>query len=289
VVSGAIATALLLMSIASAAHHASQADVAQAVATAAMCTSSLVFVAIARMRLRAALALQDARSLQTLVTLGEYSTEVSRERERRHDALNALAAIRSAAEVLTARGQRLDPATRAELSLAARAEIARVERMLAPSTKSAARGAVLSEVLRPVLLARAHSGLDVHADLGQLSVHAVPDIVARIVDNLLQNVERHAPGSGVTITAEQSHGEVRLLVSDHGPGIPGQRQAHIFESAATSSTTGHGLGLPSARRLAQDQGGDLDLVSGESGCCFMLTVPAGRSAPSVHALRAQAG
>jgi signal transduction histidine kinase len=288
VVSGAVATALLLMSLGSAVHHASQADVAQAFATAAMCTSSLVFAAIARMRLRAALALQDARSLQTLVTLGEYSTEVSRERERRHDALNALAAIRSAAEVLTSRGQRLDPATRAELALAARAEIARVERMLAPSTSGAAREVVLSEVLQPVLLARVHSGLDVQADLGGVAVHAVPDVVARIVDNLLQNVERHAPGSGVMITAEPSRGEVRLIVSDHGPGIPAQRRAHLFEPGMTSCASGHGLGLPSARRLAQDQGGDLDLVSGESGCCFVLTLPAEHRV-SAGAIQAQAG
>jgi signal transduction histidine kinase len=275
VVARAVATTLFLMSVGSALHHASTGDLAQAVAAAAMCTSAVVVAGIARVRLRAALALQDARSLQTLATLGAYSTEVSRERERRHDALNALAAIRSAAEVLSSRGQSLDPATRTELSLAARAEIARVERMLAlASDGGTAPGGLVSEVLQPVLLARSYRGLEVQARLGQVRVRTAPDILARIVDNLLQNVERHAPGSGVSITAEQSGGQVRLAVSDRGPGIPAQRQGHIFEPGTTTFAGGQGLGLSSARRLAQDQGGDLRLLSGERGCTFVLTLPA---------------
>lgn len=289
VVSTAVSAALLLMGVASVLHHGSTADLAQALAAGFMCTSALLFAGIARVRLRVALAVQDARSLQTLATLGQYSTEVSRERERRHDALNALAAIRSAAEVLTSQGQDLDPATRAELALAARAEVARVERMLAPSSDGAPRVALLADVLRPVLLARTHSGLVVESELGDVRVRAVPDIVARIVDNLLQNVERHAPGSSVRITAERAGEEVRLTVTDHGPGIPAQRQPHIFEPGMTSCESGQGLGLPSARRLAQDQGGDLRLLNGESGCCFLLTLPAPVAAPSVRPLRAQAG
>ena len=188
------AVMLLLMAIGSFAHHESTADPMQVVAMTAMCTSAWLAAGIARDRLRVALAMHDARSLQTLATLGRFSSEMSRERERRHDALNALAAIRSAAEVLTTRGQDLDRATRTELSLAARAELARVERMLAPPDGASSSDAQLAEVLRPLLLARRHRGLVIDAELGEVRVSAVPDIVARIIGNLLQNVERHARG-----------------------------------------------------------------------------------------------
>lgn len=280
-VSRAVAASFLLMAAASALRHASMTDAAQALATAAMCTSGWLFVGVARDRLRRALAMQDGRSLQTLATLDRFSTQASQDRERRHDALNALAAIRSAAEVLTTRGQHLDPATRTELSLAARAELARVERMLGPTPSGTTKDVLLAEVLAPVLLARRQRGLVIEADLGEVRVRAVPDTVARIVGNLLQNVERHALGSSVRIHAQEVADEVNLLVSDSGPGIPAPRRAQVFEVGVTSCAQGHGkgqgLGLPSARRLARDQGGDLRLASGDAGCCFVLTLPSAGS------------
>jgi signal transduction histidine kinase len=288
------AVMLMLMAAGSSVRHASSADLAQALAATAMCSSAWLAAGIARDRLRVALAMHDGRSLQTLATLGRFSSEMSLERERRHDALNALAAIRSAAEVLTSRGPDLDPATRTELSLATRAELARVERMLAPPVSSA-HDALLTEVLRPVLLARRHRGLVIDADLGGLRVQADPDIVARIVGNLLQNVERHAEGSRVRLVAEQDGDSVRLSVSDTGPGIPAQRRAEVFDAGVTTHARGQGLGLPSALRLARDQGGDLRLVSADRGCCFVLTLPRvtstglARPASSVRAMHAQAG
>lgn len=269
-----IAAALVLMGIGSFLHHASGADLEQGLAAASMCTGAWVFAGIARDRLRVAFAIQDGRSMQALATLGRYSREVSRERELRHDALNALAAIRSAAEVLAERGQRLDQATRAELSLATRTELARVERMLDPTPSSLPQDVALADVLRPVLLARAHCGLVVEVDVGDTRVLAVPDVVARIVDNLLRNAQRHAPGARVRLLAERRGGLVQLSVTDTGPGIPAPRREAVFAAGETSGPHGQGLGLPSARRLARDQGGDLRLVSSERGCRFVLTLPA---------------
>lgn len=270
----AVAAAFLLMGVGSFLRHSSAADLVQAAATASMWTSAWLFGGIARDRLRVGLAMQDGRSLQTLATLGRYSTEMSRERERRHDALNALAAIRSAADVLTSQGRGLDPATRTELTLAARAELARVERMLTATSDAIGRDVVLAEVLRPVLLAHTHRGLVVEAELGAARVRAVPDIVARIVENLLTNVERHAPGSCAYLSVETAADVVRLRVSDTGPGIPAPRRELVFDSGVTTSPDGQGLGLPSAKRLARDQGGELTLLGTESGCCFVLSLPA---------------
>jgi signal transduction histidine kinase len=278
-ISRGVAAGFLLMGVGSFLRHSSAADLVQAAATAAMWTSAWLFAGIARDRLRLGLAMQDGRSLQTLATLGRYSTEMSRDRERRHDALNALAAIRSAAEVLTSQGRGLDPATRTELTLAARAELARVERMLTATSDAIRRDVVLAEVLRPVLLAHTHRGLVVEAELGAAQVRAVPDIVARIVENLLTNVERHAPGSCAHLSVETGADVVRLRVSDTGPGIPAPRRELVFDSGVTTSPDGQGLGLPSAQRLARDQGGELALVgSGESGCCFVLSLPAAAAA-----------
>jgi signal transduction histidine kinase len=116
--------------------------------------------------------------------------------------------------------------------------------------------------------------------------------VARIAGNLLQNVERHAAGSGVRIVAEEVGGVVRLTVSDRGPGIPAQRRDRVFDAGVTTCPQGQGLGLPSALRLARDQGGDLQLVSSDTGCCFVLTLPSaapGGSGSTGRPIHAQAG
>jgi signal transduction histidine kinase len=285
-ITGGVVAALTLMALGSVLRNASSGDLWQAAGTAAMCSSAWIFAGIARDRLRVALAMQDARSLQTLATLGRFSSEVSRERERRHDALNALAAIRTAADVLTSQSQNLDAATRAELSLAARDELARVERMLSPAP-SAPVAVSLTAVLRPVLLARKHTGLDVDCRLDDDAVRVVPDIVARIVDNLLRNVERHARGATVRLTSERVGDTVEVHVVDTGPGIPLQRSVEVFEPGVTTGT-GQGLGLPSARRLAQSEGGDLRLVPGDGGCHFVLVLPGCGARAEVSSLHAQA-
>jgi signal transduction histidine kinase len=284
----AVAGALALMGVGSFSHQLSSADPWQVLSAVSMTTSAWVFAGLARVRLRSALLVADARSLQTLATLGRYSSEVSRERERRHDALNALAAIRSASDVLTTQGLDLDPATRTELSLAARDELARVERMLSPVNALTAADVSLTQVLRPVLLARKHTGLNVDCQLDDVTVHAVPDIVARIVDNLLRNVERHATGATVRLSSQQTADLVEIHVVDSGPGIPAQRMADVFAPGVTTSPGGQGLGLPSALRLAQDQGGDLRLAPSDGGCHFVLSLPRSGTRAPVTGLRAQA-
>lgn len=276
----AVAAALGLMAVGGFLHRVSDHDVAQAVAAGAMCGAAWVLAGIARDRLHRAFAMQGARSLQALAAVGQYSSELARDRERRHDALNALAAIRSATEVLATQGPQLGQATRAELSLAARAELARVERILDAARPSRPCDLALTDVLHPVLVARAHSGLVVDVDLGDTHVRAVPDVVARIVDNLLQNAQRHAPGASVRVEARSYGDQVVLSVTDDGPGIPAQCRDVVFDVGVSSSSRGQGLGLPSARGLARSQGGDLRLASSQRGCRFVLTLPASGSLPA---------
>lgn len=68
---------------------------------------------------------------------------------------------------------------------------------------------------------------------------------------------------------------VRVEVIDNGPGVPAARQAWIFEPFNTSKgLRGTGLGLPVARRIAREHGGDLTLRSREGeGATFCLFLP----------------
>lgn len=111
---------------------------------------------------------------------------------------------------------------------------------------------------------------------------ADPGAVAQITRILLDNALRHAPpGTAVRVeVAQEGDGGCRVRVRDAGPGVaPAEREA-IFErfhrGAATSGTTGFGLGLAIGRELARRMGGELALVGdGPPGACFELRLVPG--------------
>ena len=64
-------------------------------------------------------------------------------------------------------------------------------------------------------------------------------------------------------------GEVRVRVSDNGPGVPRELGKRIFEAGFSTKAHGWGIGLPLARRIVQENhGGDLLLAPSERGATF---------------------
>jgi two-component system sensor histidine kinase KdpD len=87
-----------------------------------------------------------------------------------------------------------------------------------------------------------------------------PTAVEHIVANLLDNAVKYSPdGAGIQVAVEPAPGEVRVSVTDSGPGIPEEDLTRVFERyhrAAESDTGGSvGLGLFIVRNLTQAHGG----------------------------------
>jgi signal transduction histidine kinase len=94
------------------------------------------------------------------------------------------------------------------------------------------------------------------------------------VHALLENAARHAPGAAVEVTVDTTDDQVRIGVSDHGPGIPASLRQRLFERGERrEESPGHGLGLHIARRLARQMGGDLWLEPGRRGAGFVMRLP----------------
>ena len=73
---------------------------------------------------------------------------------------------------------------------------------------------------------------------------------------------------------ERDHGRARLHVIDTGPGVPPDRIDGIFLPYVTTKTGGTGLGLPVARRIAREHGGDVKVHSEPGrGSDFTIELP----------------
>jgi len=74
--------------------------------------------------------------------------------------------------------------------------------------------------------------------------------------------------------SEDSKSEIKLVVSDNGPGIPADIQKHIFDPFYSTKSEGTGLGLPIVARIADSLGGQIEMESSrETGTRFIVHIP----------------
>jgi two-component system sensor histidine kinase MtrB len=98
-----------------------------------------------------------------------------------------------------------------------------------------------------------------------------------IVANLVGNALRHG-GPPVEVVLQAGPGDVVLTVTDHGPGIPDEMLAAVFDrftkaDTARARSEGSGLGLSIARENARLHGGDIVAANTGSGARFELRLP----------------
>jgi two-component system osmolarity sensor histidine kinase EnvZ len=114
------------------------------------------------------------------------------------------------------------------------------------------------------------AGANIRTDLGHVpELMLRPLAIQRLIDNLLGNAARHAGGE-VTLRTGTAEGGAFLAVLDRGPGIPVDLADHLKQpftrrDEARSGSSGAGLGLAIANRVATLHGGRLDLLPREGG------------------------
>ena len=102
----------------------------------------------------------------------------------------------------------------------------------------------------------------------------------QLLVNLLSNAAKYTvAGDQIEVKAGSANGLVTVTVRDHGPGIPSEQHALVFEkfgrlNLGGKSKPGAGLGLFIARSIAEAHGGSLDLASERgAGATFTLRLP----------------
>lgn len=90
------------------------------------------------------------------------------------------------------------------------------------------------------------------------------DRVAEAIINLVDNAVDASPDGGeVTVRTDAVGEEVSIIVEDHGPGMNEEVRAKVFHPFFTTKPVGRGtgLGLAITRRIVEDHGGTIEVVS----------------------------
>ena len=110
-------------------------------------------------------------------------------------------------------------------------------------------------------------------------VHVQPHAVQQALVNILLNAldaTAAMPDPRITVSTACTPTELRLTISDNGPGIPPENLQRIFEPFFTTKPVGQGtgLGLAISYNLIRNQGGIIEVTSVPGqGTIFVIVLP----------------
>lgn len=264
-------------------------DAVNSIAVVTGITGAVLMVAAAGSGLRFAIQ-EQGRSLTTLTDQVAAMEADDRDRRARlHEITNSIASI-AVASSLIQRQDDVPPSKRVKLAQMLESESGRLARILTARGADRARppGDELPEPSAP-----AQQLVDLDDVIGPLvtSQHALrrpvdwepsghravgdPDTLAEVVNILLDNSARHAPGSRTSVEVHHRGDKIEIAVRDDGPGVPDQVRSKIFEWGARGpDSSGQGIGLHLASRLMTSEGSSLRLESNRGGTSFVVALPA---------------
>lgn len=109
-----------------------------------------------------------------------------------------------------------------------------------------------------------HPALDMHIEYSQdlKSIEGDPYRLAQVIENLVSNAVKYAPGSKIWVTINQEKYHTQIDVADEGPGIPEPYLNKIFERFFRSpeqlpNVHGSGLGLFICKQIIEAHQGKI--------------------------------
>ncbi len=113
-------------------------------------------------------------------------------------------------------------------------------------------------------------------------LYADPQRMQQVLNNLVTNAIKFTPPGGTVTISARPYNErfVMISVSDTGYGIPVEDRPHVFERfyqsnhALQSKLGGYGLGLPIAKLIVEQHGGEIGFDSVlDKGTTFYFSAP----------------
>jgi len=110
-------------------------------------------------------------------------------------------------------------------------------------------------------------------------VQGDPRRLSQVLENLISNAEKYAPGARVTITLSSANNLALLTFHDEGPGISAQYQPHLFKRFFRNpdqslNIHGTGLGLYICKQIIEAHHGHITIESTEGkGTTVFIELP----------------
>jgi len=210
---------------------------------------------------------QRLQQSEKLASIGELSTYIA------HEIRNPLMAISGFANSLLRSGE-MDEASREKLGIIL-SESKRLDAILKSVTNFArplethAEEVDVNRVARTTMevmgLGSEKQGIEIRLDLqeGLARAKADPELITQCLINMVKNaLEAMAETGGLlTVRTALKLDRVVLEVEDTGPGIPRELRTMVFSPFYSSKGKGAGLGLAMVRKVMDQIGGDVKLVS----------------------------
>jgi len=214
-----------------------------------------------------------------------------------HDLRTPLAALHGYLETLLIKEGRLTPQQQRDYLRVAMRHSERLARLVAElfelarldSGEAQARpepfalGELVQDTLQQFRLAAEAKGLRLECRPAEALPFVFADVglIARVLENLLENALRYTPeGGAVTVLLGPSGERVRVQVRDTGRGISPEDLPHVLERSyrardQAEGAGGAGLGLAITRRILELHGSPLEAESVlQQGTTFTFSLPA---------------
>ena len=215
----------------------------------------------------------DARQARTVSDALAFVNDLIR-----HDIRNDLAVIDGRAELLREDREGTDPEDEHATVISEKAgeALERIETTRAvadvlvgdPELESVDLAAVVRRVATGT---RNAFDVTIETDLPERAPVVANAGLQSVVDNVLENAAEHndADEPRIEVAVENVGEDVRLTVSDNGPGIPDERKASLLDASGPG-----GEGLTLVRTLIEGYGGTIRVGDNEPrGSVFVVTLP----------------
>ena len=206
-----------------------------------------------------------------------------------HEFKTPLTSIKGAMELLSEHGGTMDQATRARFEGNIKADLDRLERLVArlltlaraeaqaEEAPAKTDRADLNALLQTLAGLYQSQGYQVELEVsGPLELAVAADVLETVLRNLFDNSrDAGATISFVEVEVDTLAGSGEIYVSDNGPGISDELLQSIFKPFFTTHKNhgGTGLGLSLARTLLAPFRGELHLTEGGPGATFVIILP----------------
>ena len=139
-------------------------------------------------------------------------------------------------------------------------------------------GQAISDAFQPAMEEAGHRFVARIDDEQTLTVHGDRDLLAQMLSNLLTNAIRHASApADISLTVTAENGQVVLIVTDSGPGIPVEERERVFRRLyrleRSRTTEGSGLGLSMVAAIVELHRGKIRLQDNGPGLRVVVTLP----------------